>query len=68
MSWRVEADALKFDWIEVGGPAAAAPQRSGFGTRMIARAICDELGGEALLSFEPAGLACRLRIPLGEKS
>ena len=36
----------------------------GFGTTLITRSVGHELGGNASLTFPPAGAECRLRIPL----
>jgi two-component sensor histidine kinase len=51
-------------WVETGGPAIAAPpQRSGFGTRLLERALARDLGpGAAIeLRFHPAGLYAVIR-------
>lgn len=56
--------ALELSWVERGGPRIAEPTRRGFGTELIEGAISYELGGSAVLRFEPAGLRCRIRIDL----
>jgi hypothetical protein len=45
----------------------APPQRSGFGRRLIERGLAHELGAEVGLDFTPAGLQCRIRLPLSAK-
>lgn len=50
---------LTFEWTERGGPAAAAPNRSGFGTRLIGRGLGTP-GGSASLDFRPNGLHYQL--------
>jgi light-regulated signal transduction histidine kinase (bacteriophytochrome)/CheY-like chemotaxis protein len=62
--WRPAGDRLVLDWRETGGPAVSPPARRGFGTLMIERSLRYELGGTARLDFAPAGLACRIEIPL----
>ena len=55
---------LRIDWIERDGPPVAAPQRRGFGSKLIEGSIAAELGGSVRLVFEPAGLRCEIVIPL----
>jgi two-component sensor histidine kinase len=62
ISWRLEADgALDFCWRERGGPPVIAPQRRGFGSRMIERSLARELKGAVVLDFQPQGLVCAIR-------
>lgn len=49
---------LEILWTETGGPPVQAPQRRGFGSRMIERALAMEIAGEARLEFAPEGLRC----------
>lgn len=63
LSWRVENRIIKFDWRESGGPATAAPNRKGFGTRIIVASIEQQLGGKVLLNWHTEGLACAFTIP-----
>ena len=63
MSWREAAgDPSRFDfeWVERGGPAAEKPSRSGFGMRILQRAMELETGGKADVQFEPNGLRYRI--------
>ncbi len=53
---------LRIDWQEQGGPAVAAPERHGFGSRLIEGSIAAELGGSARLTYDPQGLCCELLI------
>jgi PAS domain S-box-containing protein len=68
LSWTVANGAspsiLHMDWQETGGPAVAQPQRRGFGSRLVERAIAQELKGAAKLEFAPSGVRCRIEIPL----
>lgn len=63
LSWRLEDRIIKFDWRESGGPATAAPNRKGFGTRIIIASIEQQLGGKVLLNWHTEGLACAFTIP-----
>lgn len=60
--WELQAGELRVSWLERGGPAVSPPSHKGFGRTVIERAA-ERLGGETVLSFEPAGVAWRLRAP-----
>jgi PAS domain S-box-containing protein len=68
VSWTVAADRgqrrLTIDWQETGGPPVRRPERQGFGSRLLERSIAHELKGSTELSFEPAGVRCRIAVPL----
>ena len=63
--WTREADsrAMVLDWRERGGPAVVAPTTSGFGARLLA-GLAGELGAPAVVTYDTAGVTCRLRIPI----
>jgi len=54
---------LAIQWRERGGPIVTKPERRGFGTQLIARALP---GAQVDLDFAPGGLVCRLLIDLGQ--
>lgn len=60
ITWEVkgEGDAarLKFRWQESGGPVVKAPERKGFGSRLIEQSLADSLGDKARISYEPTGV------------
>ncbi|HEX8669533.1 MAG TPA: PAS domain-containing protein [Allosphingosinicella sp.] len=60
VAWTSDGGRLDLIWEERDGPAVSPPAHRGFGTRMIERALAAELGGEARIEFEPAGVVCRL--------
>ncbi len=70
VGWRVARSAaspfLRIDWAERGGPRAEKPARDGFGLSFVKRSIAYELHGSAELTFKPAGLQCRIEVPLAE--
>ncbi len=43
-------------WTETGGPACAAPERKGFGTRFVERAAANDLAGRCVFEYRPEGL------------
>ena len=64
LAWTISAagDHCAFDleWIERGGPPATAPERKGFGVRMIERALAAEFQGAVRADFAEAGFELRL--------
>jgi two-component sensor histidine kinase len=69
LAWAiVERDAgrlLEMTWREKDGPAVQPPSgKSGFGTRMIERALRGS--GGATIAFDPSGLTCHIEIALEE--
>jgi two-component sensor histidine kinase len=60
----IEGDRqLTLQWLEMDGPPVQAPQRTGFGTRLI-RTITKTWGGNADLLFESSGLQVWMSVPL----
>ena len=55
---------LKLSWREIGGPKVTAPQRRGFGSRLIERNIRHDLAGEIDLVYAADGLIAELTVPL----
>lgn len=68
--WQVDtgetSSMLRVEWRESGGPPVKAPQRRGFGSRLLQRSVSYELGGDVSLTFDPDGVRCVLQIPLQE--
>jgi PAS domain S-box-containing protein len=52
------ADRLALSWIESGGPPVRPPTRRGFGSRVLAQALAQELRGTVSLDFQSSGLQC----------
>lgn len=68
--WTVEGPAtgparLELEWRERGGPPVTAPERLGFGSRLIERSLRGPLQGRARLEYPAAGLRCEIELPLG---
>lgn len=68
VSWAVASDVsqptLVIDWEESGGPQVNAPERLGFGSRLLQQGITRQFKGSARLDYDPSGLRCRMEIPL----
>lgn len=65
--WHIGANGgrrLDLRWQESGGPPAEAPQKKGFGTRLIGTGLAHELGGDVDLRFERTGVVCAFSVPL----
>ncbi len=60
------AGRLRLRWAEAGGPPVAGPPaRRGFGSRVLEGTVRDQLGGAVSLAWEPTGLVCEMKVPLG---
>jgi PAS domain S-box-containing protein len=66
VKWDVEEDELQLLWEESGGPPVNKPVSRGFGTRSVIASIESQLGGRAEFDWHPAGLVCRLSVPLAQ--
>jgi two-component sensor histidine kinase len=66
--WSMHDGHLRLVWLEQGGPPMLSPGElpvgRGFGTRLIERSVARDLGGTAVISFEPQGVACVIEAPL----
>ena len=64
VSWVLEPpDTVKLNWRESGGPPVGKPDRVGFGSTLIEKGFRAQMGGSAMLRFEPDGLTCALEFP-----
>ncbi|WP_211784161.1 GAF domain-containing protein [Falsirhodobacter algicola] len=62
LTWAVEGEDLVLAWEERGGPPAAPPTRSGFGSRLIRMGLIGS--GKADLDFRAEGLSASFRAPV----
>ena len=65
--WSLEGQAkerLHLVWTESDGPAVEPPSRSGFGSRLIKRAVAHELGAAVRFDYRPSGLVCEFDGPI----
>ena len=54
-------------WREEGGPRVVAPQRTGFGSRLLQRGVASELGAMVRIEYAPEGVVCTICTPESEK-
>ena len=68
LGWSVRSSAgenwLRIRWEESGGPAVKPPSRTGFGTKLLERAVARELKAQVQLQFLPLGVVCDIEAPL----
>jgi two-component sensor histidine kinase len=57
---------LRIVWSEHGGPKVSPPARGGFGSRLLGKALAQDLGGEVELEFEARGVRCTMNVSLRE--
>lgn len=57
---------FRLRWLERDGPAVHAPERRGFGSRLIEYGLARDLGGTVDLSFHEGGVECTIEAPLEE--
>jgi PAS domain S-box-containing protein len=62
--WAIDDGRLTFTWREEGGPPVEKPTRTGFGTRLLEKAVARDLGAQLTLDFAPAGIVCTISAPL----
>ena len=64
IAWSAVDDRFHWQWRERGGPAVTVPDRTGFGSRMIERALALQLSGKATIDYAAAGVVCTIDAPL----
>lgn len=63
LGWSVD-ETCRITWRESGGPAVSAPERHGFGSRVLGGALAAELDGSVDLDFRPEGVVCTIAFAL----
>nr|WP_269812720.1 HWE histidine kinase domain-containing protein [Aurantimonas marina] len=64
VDWSIGADgSCEIHWRESEGPPVKPPNRRGFGSTIIERAIPHDLGGEAKVDYPPTGMIARFVLP-----
>lgn len=67
IAWTISTDGkrlLQLRWQELDGPPVTPPYATGFGRRMIERALASELKGEVELQFSAGGVICDIAAEL----
>ena len=64
IDWNAANERFHWQWRERGGPPVTVPARTGFGSRMIERALALQLSGKVRIDYRPSGLVCTIDAPL----
>jgi len=64
VDWCITADRAVLRWQESGGPPVVAPDRRGFGVKMIERALASDLAARVTINFASTGVVCIIDAPL----
>lgn len=64
INWHVENGQFELVWTESGGPPVREPTRTGFGSRMIQRALSSSINGQAEVEYRPGGVVFTIRTAL----
>jgi two-component sensor histidine kinase len=59
-----EEPHLHFRWTEIGGPPAAKPHRTGFGTVLLTRVLPVQCNAHTQIEYGDAGLRFKMRMPI----
>jgi two-component sensor histidine kinase len=63
ISSRAEADLIQIVWAETGGPAIVEqPELTGFGSKLIARTVASQLGGQLTYDWQESGLVVTIEM------
>ena len=65
IDWRDEGDTVALSWIERGGPRLTdGPDRTGFGTKLLADTVTRQFGGTISHEWKPEGLVLAMTLPV----
>jgi len=64
VSWLVEDNQLRIDWLEECAEDVVRPSKSGFGSKLIEVSVRSQLGGQLTREWRPNGLRCTLILPM----
>jgi PAS domain S-box-containing protein len=64
ITWSDADGRFRWQWRERGGPPVTQPTRTGFGSRMIERALAMQLSGQVAIDYAPGGVVCTIDAPL----
>lgn len=63
VSSHTDGDHICLIWAETGGPSITEPtELKGFGSRLVARSVSSQLGGELLYDWQESGLVVTVRM------
>ena len=63
VAWQTADSGIDLSWTEAGGPPVAIPNRIGFGTTLIEKALGMETGGTSKIDYLHDGIVCKIFLP-----
>ena len=63
VTWQLEQNTIRIEWIETGGPRIESPPKHGIGLNLVSGFINHELQGEVTLDFGTNGLSVAISFP-----
>jgi hypothetical protein len=66
LNWQCQRNRLDLQWLEAGGPPVKPPTITGYGTKVIAASIIQQLDGTATFDWQPDGLRFTMSIAIGD--
>jgi PAS domain S-box-containing protein len=67
VGWDLSGGFISLRWTETGGPSPPSRITKGFGLRVVAASVEQQLGGAATFDWRESGLDCGLRFPISER-
>lgn len=67
LTWSIlpqDTPRLTITWRESGGPAVVVPERKGFGSTLIERALARDLDASVFVDFRSEGVVCLVEAPV----
>ena len=68
VAWQASESGIDLSWIEAGGPPVSSPNRMGFGTTLIEKALGMETGGTSKIDYRREGVICKIFLPASSLS
>jgi two-component sensor histidine kinase len=59
-----EAQIVKLDWLEMGGPMVEQPKRRGFGTTLLEKVVAVQCDAKVELNYHRDGLRFAMALPV----
>lgn len=63
VAWQTSERGIDLSWTEAGGPPVSSPNRLGFGTTLIEKALGMETGGTSKIDYLRDGIVCTIFLP-----
>lgn len=62
--WSAESENFQLNWQEKNGPPVLPPTHTGFGTKVVEKALAGYFSGKAIITYKPTGLEFELSAPM----